>query len=410
MTTVMILAGESSGELYGALLTEALRRRRPDLHIIGIGGSRMREAGVELISQISDAFGLFEAVSSLRKIKTALLSARRALKKYRPEVLIPIDYPDFNLKVAAMARPLGAKILYYVSPQVWAWRRGRVKRIARLVDKMAVILPFEEEIYRHAGLDCEFVGHPVLEEIESLLGHSRSRQPSERETEHSEGLSALITNGAVKSTIKDALGLDVKKPLLSILPGSRPAELSRHFPLIVEMVRQLRSNREISSVSEYQICVPLAPNTREEDYDMYVEELRREDVAIRKGESVRALAASDIAVVASGTATLQAALLEVPMVVIYKLSPLTYQLGKRIVNVKYISLVNLLSGKEVVKELLQKKANPGEIVRELEKIVSNACYRDDMIAELRRIKSPFSGKRPSERVAEIVLEMAGEKQ
>jgi lipid-A-disaccharide synthase len=159
----------------------------------------------------------------------------------------------------------------------------------------------------------------------------------------------------------------------------------------------------------YQCCIPLAPNTDDEAYGRYLENLRREDVVVRKGESVKVLAASDIAVVASGTATLQTALLEVPMVVIYKLSPLTYQLGKRIVKVPYISLVNILTGKKVVQELLQERVNPEEIVKELMKIVSDRRYRGDMVAELRKIKGQFSGKRPSERVAEIVMELAGEK-
>ncbi len=162
----MIVSGESSGELYGSLLARALRNKWPDVHIIGIGGQRMSEAGVELISHISDAFGIFKAVASLRKLKTAFDNAVEALRKFRPDVLVLIDYPDFNLKVAKEAKSLGIKVLYYVSPQVWAWRKGRVRKIASLVNRMAVLLPFEEKIYKDAGLPCEFVGHPILEEIE----------------------------------------------------------------------------------------------------------------------------------------------------------------------------------------------------------------------------------------------------
>jgi lipid-A-disaccharide synthase len=399
MITVMILAGESSGELYGSLLAKALKKKWPDVHIIGMGGSRMREAGVELIAHISDAFGLLEAVSSLSKIKTALKNAREALRKFRPQVLIPIDYPDFNLQVAAMAKPLGVKILYYVSPQVWAWRKGRIKKIAGLVDKMTVILPFEEKIYTDAGLKCEFVGHPVLEEIEEVLESAVDKT--------SFGLSNITTNPELKAHFKNILGLDDNRPLLSILPGSRPSELNRHFPLLVDMIRQFKSDPEIASAGHYQFCIPLAPNTDEEKYKPYLEHLRREDAVIRKGESVRVLAASDMAVVASGTATLQTALLEVPMVVMYKLSPLTYQLGKRIVKVKYISLVNILSGEEVVRELLQESANPAEIVKELKKITFDKRHRENMITAFRMIKGQFAEKNPSERVAEIVMEMAG---
>jgi lipid-A-disaccharide synthase len=407
MITVMILAGESSGELYGSLLAKALKKKWPDVHIIGMGGSRMREAGVELIAHISDAFGLLEAVSSLSKIKTALKNAREALRKFRPQVLIPIDYPDFNLQVAAMAKPLGVKILYYVSPQVWAWRKGRIKKIAGLVDKMTVILPFEEKIYTDAGLKCEFVGHPVLEEIEEVLESAVSGQRSAVSDKTSFGLSNITTNPELKAHFKNILGLDDNRPLLSILPGSRPSELNRHFPLLVDMIRQFKSDPEIASAGHYQFCIPLAPNTDEEKYKPYLEHLRREDAVIRKGESVRVLAASDMAVVASGTATLQTALLEVPMVVMYKLSPLTYQLGKRIVKVKYISLVNILSGEEVVRELLQESANPAEIVKELKKITFDKRHRENMITAFRMIKGQFAEKNPSERVAEIVMEMAG---
>lgn len=402
----MILAGESSGELYGSLLAKALKSKWPDVHIIGMGGSRMREAGVELIAHISDAFGLLEAVSSLSKIKTALKNAREALRKFRPQVLIPIDYPDFNLKVATIAKPLGVKILYYVSPQVWAWRKGRIRKIAGLVDKMTVVLPFEEKIYKDAGVECEFVGHPVLEEIDEVLQSAvGSRQPTDSSRTSSE-LSHITIEPEIKTHFKSALGLNPQRPLLSILPGSRPSELKRHFPLIVDMIRQFKRDSELASAGNYQFCIPLAPNTDEEKYKPYLEQLQGEDVVIRKGESVRVLAASDMAVVASGTATLQTALLEVPMVVMYKLSPLTYQLGKRIVKVKYISLSNILSGKEVVRELLQESANPHEIIKELKKIMFDKRHRDEMITVFRKIRDQFADKKPSERVAEIVMEMA----
>ncbi len=396
--TVMILAGESSGELYGSLLAKALRRKWPDVHIIGIGGSRMKEAGVELIARTSDAFGVVEALSALGKIRTALQRAGNALREFRPQVLIPIDYPDFNLRVAAMARRLGSKVLYYVSPQVWAWRKGRIQRIARLVDKMMVILPFEERLYRDAGVACEFVGHPVVEDIDTLISETGCGRQS-----------AGSLQAELKTCMKRALHLDEKRPLLSILPGSRPSELKRHFPLILQTAQKFRKDADIASARDYQLCVPLAPNTDEEPYRFYLETLQREGVMIRRGESVKVLAASDMAVVASGTATLQAALLEVPMVVIYRLSPLTYQLGKRIVRVKHIALVNILSGGEVVRELLQSDANPHEIIKALRKISSGQKYREDMIAAFRAIKQQFAGKHPSDRVAEVAMEMAGER-
>lgn len=388
MNTVMIITGESSGELYGSLLARALKNKWPDVHIIGIGGEKMKEAGVELISRTSDAFGLVEVVSAFNKIRSAFNNSINALKEFKPEVLVLIDYPDFNLKVAKAAKSLGIKILYYVSPQVWAWRRGRVKKIARLVNRMTVILPFEEKFYGNAGVTCEFVGHPILEEIESVSG-------------------SLAPSSELRTNFKSALGFDHDRPLLSLLPGSRPSELNRHLPLMVDVIRQFKGDPEINAMKDYQFCMPLAPNTDEKRYSFYLQILRQEGVVIKKGETVKVLAASDMAVVTSGTATLQTAFLEVPMVVVYKLSPVTYQVGKRIIRVKYITLVNILSGREVVTELIQKRANPEEIIKELKRIMFDTEYRDEMLNSYRKIKGPFLSRKASERVAEIVMEMAG---
>ncbi|MDA8242032.1 MAG: lipid-A-disaccharide synthase [Nitrospiraceae bacterium] len=374
--TVMIVSGETSGELYGALLAASLKKNLPGIRVIGIGGERMREAGVELISGIASAFGLTEALSSLKAIKETFARAADALRKERPGVLVLIDYPDFNLKLAALARKNNTKILYYVSPQVWAWRRNRIKKISRMVDRMAVILPFEEEIYRGTGLDCEFVGHPVLDEIHQIRTTS--------------------------AEAKEALGLPAGKPLLSLLPGSRPHELQRLLPLMLAVIRRFRKE-----FGEFGFCIPLAPNTDLASYEKILDRFREEGALINKGESLRVLSASDLAVIASGTATLQAAFLGVPSVVVYKLFPLTFWLGKMIVQVKHISLVNILAGREVVKELLQRNASPEKIVAELRRILTDSRYRQGMLESFGEIRAKFDGRRPSDRVADIVIDMAG---
>ena len=373
----MIVAGETSGELYGGLLASALRKRRPDIRIIGVGGERMPQAGVELISGIASAFGLAEAVSSVRTIKQTFSKAVNALQTVNPDLLVLIDYPDFNLKLAAEARKNNIKVLYYVSPQVWAWRKKRVPQIARLVDRMAVVLPFEEEIYKPSGLACEFVGHPVYDEIKNLPVN--------------------------KDLLKSALGLENGRPLLSLLPGSRPHELQRLLPLMLEVVREFKKEHET-----YQFCMPFAPNTDIEKYRTMVQLLEGEGVTINKGESLKTLAASDLAVVASGTATLQAALLNVPLVVVYKVFPLTYFLGRMIVRgVKHISLVNILSDREVVKELFQKDATVGQILQELKKILSDEYHKKNMLDAYDRIRDIYSSRNASARVADMVEEMAG---
>ena len=423
MNAVMIVTGESSGELYGSLLAKELKSRKPDLRIIGVGGERMDKAGVELVSSTSDALGLVEAVSAYRKVSDAFKKTVNSIKKLRPAVVVLVDYPDFNIRIAKVAKSFGTKILYYVSPQVWAWRKGRVKKIASIVDRMAVILPFEEEIYRDAGLKCEFVGHPVLEEIESILDSEvKNLPPPHAPLANNPPIPPLVKGGkggfersrnveiigsGLRTYFKAALGLNPDKPLLSLLPGSRHNELSRLLPLMIDVVRQFKSDHEINSAADYQFCIPLAPNTDEKRYGDHLGALEQEGVFIKKGESVKVLAASDMAVVASGTATLQTAFLEVPMVVVYKLSPITYHLAKRVLDVKYISLVNILSGRGVVTELLQDQANPDEIIKQLKRILFDAKYREDMLDSFKLIKEPFSGKKPSTRVAEIVMEMAG---
>jgi lipid-A-disaccharide synthase len=404
----MIVTGESSGELYGSLLAQALKSKCPDLHILGVGGDRMMRAGVELISGISGAFGLVELSSAFMDLRAAFKKTTEAMKKFMPRVLVLIDFPDFNLKVAEFAKKLGIKILYYVSPQVWAWRKSRVRKIARLVDMMAVVLPFEVEIYRKAGVPCEFVGHPIVEEIETvlkstnpptLLFNSPLSKGGYRGVKEGDG---GIMDSELKAFFKTSLGLYASQPLLSLLPGSRPHELKRLLPLMIEVIRQLKKE-----FRDYQFCIPLAPNTNEGRYSYYLEALRQEGAIIRKGESIRSLAASDLAVIASGTATLQAAFLEVPMVVVYRLSLSSYLLGRLFINVKYISLVNILSGKGVVPELIQHRASTEGIIRELKKIMVDMPYRGEMTKMYRRIKEPFLGLMASKRVTEMITEMAG---
>ncbi|NWF97620.1 MAG: lipid-A-disaccharide synthase [Nitrospirae bacterium] len=398
MPCVMIIAGESSGELYGSLLAKELIKKSDNIQLIGIGGERMKETGVELISSISDAFGLTEALKSLKKLKRAYNNSLSTIKTRKPDVLVLIDYPDFNLKLAKEAKKLGIKILYYVSPQVWAWRRGRVRKIAELVDMIAVILPFEEKIYKDAGVRCEFVGHPVMEEIEEV---------SNLYFEKNQSLSFSIDAG-FRNFFKTSIGARTDSQLIALLPGSRPHELEKLLPLMIDIVKKFKSDTNIFSKSKFQFCMPLAPNVDENRYSILLDELKNEGVLISKGNSVKVLASSDIAVVASGTATLQTALLEVPMIVVYKLSPLTFFLGKKIIRVSHISLVNILSGnKDVVKELLQDNANPAEVLKELKRIIFDTTYKNEMLNNLRKIKSLFAGKKPSERVADIVLELAG---
>ena len=376
MNTVMIVTGESSGELYGSLLAKALKAKRPDTHIIGIGGERMKAAGVEMVAGITSSFGISEALAAYKAVKATFKKAVDAMDRFSPRIVVLIDYPDFNIRLAKAAKKKGIKVLYYVSPQVWAWRKGRVKTIAEVSDRIAVILPFEEEIYKGTGVQCEFVGHPVLEEIESLKKD--------------------------KSALKISLGLDSERPVFALLPGSRPHELKSLLPVMLDVVKKFKA--EFSSYN-YQFVMPVAPNIDIEKYRDYIVSLQDEGVTIKKENAVNVLSVSELAVIASGTATLQSAFLGTPMVVIYKVSPLSYAIAKLIINVKYVSLINLISETEVVKELLQSEADTKNIMLELKKIMLDKGYREQMIDRFRIARNIFSGRQPSIRVAEMICEM-----
>lgn len=374
--SVMIVSGESSGELYGALLAGALKSLWPDVRITGVGGERMKKAGVEVFAGIGGAFGLVEVVSSLKSLRETFNKTVETFKEERPDVLILIDYPDFNFKVAEEARKEGIKVLYYVTPQVWAWRKGRVRKIGRLAQRVAVILPFEEAIYRDAGIWCEFVGHPILDEIYT------------------------VPKG--KDEAKALLGLEADRPYMALLPGSRTVELERLLPLMLDVVRGAKKE-----FPDYGFVMPLAPNLDLGKFRPRIERLRKEGVESVKGGSLLALSASDAAVIASGTAVLQAAFLERPMVVVYKVSPVSYQLARLILDVKYITLVNILLDRPVIAELIQNDAASDKVLAELRRLTGDSAYRQRLLGELRFVRSMFSGKRPSLRVAEIAGEMAG---
>ncbi len=370
----MIVAGEASGDLHGSNLVRETLARRPDLRFFGIGGARMREAGVEVLVGAEEmaVVGLVEVAAHFPVIYRAWSLLRRILRTEPPALLILIDYPDFNLRIARIARAAGVPVLYYISPQVWAWRVGRVHTIARIVDRMAVVFPFEVPFYEKAGLPATFVGHPLAD----------SARPK-------------VTRDAAFS----AFGIDPARRVVGLFPGSRHGEISRLLPVILDAARLLRER-----FPELQFVLPLASSLSRDDLAPYLDGCGLE-VRVIACDSPDLIQLCDAIVTASGTVTLEIALVGTPMVIIYRLSPLTYQVAKRLVKVDHIGLCNIVAGETVVKELIQDEAKPEMIANEVAKILTEAIYSSKIREKLATIRTRLGGGGASANVARLILEL-----
>ncbi|MCG6551585.1 MAG: lipid-A-disaccharide synthase [Candidatus Magnetominusculus sp. LBB02] len=370
----MIIAGEASGELYGAMLAVRLKEMWPGLLLLGIGGEKMEAVGVELLSGINSAFGGVGALSSVRHLIASYRKVKDVFRTVRVDVVVLIDFPDFNLKVAKAAKKCGIKVLYYVSPQVWAWRMGRIKKVARRSDIIAAILPFEPEIYAKENVYCEFVGHPIAEELKN--------------------------HPVDKAAVRREFSIDGSRPVVGILPGSRGSELRRHLPVLIDAVKILKVRHP-----EFQYLMPIAPNLAVDTFGAMLVELESLGVKFTDGRAVEVLSVCNLAVVKSGTAAFQAALIGVPVVVIYKMAALDYNIIKRIIEVKYINLVNLIYDAPVVKELIQDMAVPEAVAGELIKLYEDEDLRNETLEKFRRLREIFDQKNPTNRVAEMVAQL-----
>lgn len=367
----MIIAGEASGDLYGASLAQHLFNILPNITITGIGGSKMKEAGVKLIFDASDiaVVGISEVFSKLKVIQQAFKQTSRLLTLEKPDMLILIDYPDFNLRLAKVAKKHGIPIVYYISPQVWAWRSGRIKTIAKLVNKMLVIFPFEVPLYEEAEVDVEFVGHPLIDIVKPEFTKSESCQQFK---------------------------IDAKKPIIGLLPGSRKNEIDSLLPNILDSAELL--SKEIPDI---QFLIPVSKTVDLNEIKNKVD-ARKINIRLISEKAYEIMNISDILIAASGTATLEAAIIGTPMVVIYKVSLISYLLGRLLINVPYISLANLVAGKEVVPELIQFAVKPKNIKEEVMKIIKDDNLRKKIKEELGNVKAKLGLSGASQRVAEIV--------
>ncbi len=331
----MIVAGEASGDLHGANLVREALKIDPELHFLGIGGQRMREAGVETLVDAAKmaVVGLVEVVAHFDVIFHAYSVLKKIIATDPPDLLILIDYPDFNLRIARLAKARGVKVLYYISPQVWAWRVGRVKKIGRLVDRMAVVFPFEVPFYEREGVPVSFVGHPLVDIVHPTR-------------DHAEALASF--------------GLDPGRPTVGLFPGSRKSEVRTLLPTILATATLLRKR-----FPDVQFLLPLASSLTRADLAPWLEGAGIE-VTVVEGRGYDVMQACDAIVTVSGTVTLEIALIGVPMVIIYRVSPLTYTVGKRLIRVDHIGLCNIVAGERVVQELIQHDAEPGKIAGKLD--------------------------------------------
>lgn len=371
---ILLVCAEASGDLHGGHLVEAARQTVPDARWFGCGGDHLEAAGMELIHHVREmsVLGLADVIRAYPRLRRIFYDLVAAARERRPDLAVLIDSPDFNLRLAKPLRRLGIPILYYVSPQVWAWKRGRIPKIARLVDRLMCIFPFEPALYDGTGLAVDYIGHPLADEVRV----DRSRE----------------------ATLA-AYGLDPAKPTVALLPGSRRHEVAHLLPLFVETARRLQQR-----LPDCQYLLSRAPTIAPALVADRLAQLPDPAVLI-EGRVHDAVAASDLVWVASGTASLEVALLRRPMVILYKAGWLTAAIAKRVVKIPHLGMVNILGGREVVPELLQERATPEALLAASLPLLTDPAAAVQQIAEIDQAVRGLDAGGASKRAAEIVAEM-----
>ncbi len=374
MKKIMIMAGEASGDLHGANLVREIRRQDQSIAFFGVGSRNMKEAGVQLLadaSQIS-VVGATEVLTHLRPLCRVFNRLKRFLGQERPDLLILIDFPDFNIMLGKKAKKLGIPVLYYISPQVWAWRRGRIKTITALVKAIVVVFPFEVALYKNAGANVRFVGHPLTDVVKSPYSQAEA---------------------------KAQFGLAAGKRTIAVLPGSRKREIGYLLPDMLRAAQILNQR-----FRDLQFILPVAPTLTEDFLGPFIRN-SPVPVTLVDGRVYDVLRASDAALVASGTATLETGLMAVPMVIAYRVSALSYFIGRMIVNVEHIGLVNIVAGKRLVPELVQQEATPQNMADALSALIADRERYDRVKSELTGIRARLGEAGANARVAAVVLEL-----
>jgi lipid-A-disaccharide synthase len=371
---LLVSCGEASGDLYAGALARELRALVPDVSLAGLAGPQFEAAGGRLIADYRGlaVTGLTEAIAKIPESLAAIRRLVAAARDARPDALVVIDFPEVNFRLARQLRQLGIPVVYYITPQVWAWRAGRVNTIREVASRVLVIFPFEESFFREAGVPVEFVGHP-------LVDLAVAAEPPEQ--------------------FLARLRLDRSSPVIALLPGSRPNEVGRILPVLVKAADRIRTR-----VPGAQFLVARAPNL---DARLFASVQAVPLTIVVEGETDAVLQAADVAITASGTATVQTALHDTPMVIVYKLSPLTYHLGRRLVNVDTYGMVNLIAGERIVPELIQDACTPPAVADEVVSMLTDNARTARIREGLARVRERLGGAGASRRAAEAILKVAG---
>jgi lipid-A-disaccharide synthase len=362
-----IISGEASGDLHGSNLIKAIRKKNPDIEIRCWGGDLMAEAGAKVVKHYRDlAFmGFVEVLLNLGTIVRNLRFCKEDIKAFNPDAIIFIDYPGFNLRIAKWAREERYRTLYYISPQIWAWKQSRVNAIKRDVDRMFVILPFEKDFYNKFNYEVEFVGHPLIDAIDQFKAKALPKEEFKKKNDLDE------------------------RPIIAVLPGSRKQEISRMLSVMLKMIPKF---------PDYQFVIAAAPGMSNEMYHQY-----SSNVSTVRNDTYNLLNHAHAAMVTSGTATLETGLFGVPEIVCYKGGYFSYLIARQLIKVKFISLVNLIMDREIVRELIQKEMNESNLQLELNKILKDGDYRKTMIENLDLLRRKLGGRGASEKAAELML-------
>lgn len=370
---IVIVAGEESGDQHAAELVRQLKTKAHNLRFSAVGGRHLQAEGIPLISDLAryGVTGLTEVFRHLRILRKAFKDTQAYLLQHKPDLLILVDSPGFNLRIAKFAKRHGIRVLYYISPQIWAWKASRIKTIQKNVDRMAVILPFEKAIYEKAGVPVSFVGHP-------LMNHPQTNEP--------------------QSQAREALNLPNTKRIIALLPGSRTHEIEQHMPVLMDTAKRLFKQH-----ADLHFVIPIAGTLEPSAIQAFVTPTNLPFTLIQ-GKAVEVAACSDCIIVASGTASLECALLEKPMCIIYKTSPISYILGCHFVKIRYIALCNILQNRMIVPEFLQSDCNAFELTRLTNQLLENGPFAKSMKKNLLHLKRSLSAEKADSTISELVLQ------